>query len=172
MAAIVTLTMNPAIDLSTSVDEVVPVRKLRCAGLRRDPGGGGINVARVVRRMGAPVTAIYMAGGSVGRLLRTLVEQAGIESLALGIAAETREDFTVHEEATGHNFASSWPVRSSSKASGAPAWTGFRRSIRSRIIWWRAAVCRRACPMISTGGSRGSRISVTGGLSSIRRAQP
>ena len=48
MTDIVTLTMNPAIDLSTSVDRVVPVRKLRCEGLRRDPGGGGINVARVV----------------------------------------------------------------------------------------------------------------------------
>jgi len=104
MAAIVTLTMNPAIDLSTSVERVVPMRKLRCAGLRRDPGGGGINVARVVRRMGAEVAAIYTAGGSLGRLLRSLVEEADIASIALAIAAETREDFTVDEEATGQQF--------------------------------------------------------------------
>jgi 6-phosphofructokinase 2 len=104
MAAIVTLTMNPAIDLSTSVDRVVPVLKLRCAGLRRDPGGGGINVARVVRRMGSQVTAIYTAGGIIGRLLRTLVDREGLESIALQISAETREDFTVHEEATGQQF--------------------------------------------------------------------
>jgi 6-phosphofructokinase 2 len=104
MATIVTLTINPAIDLSTSVDQVVPVRKLRCAGLRRDPGGGGINVARVVRRMGTPATAIYTVGGSIGQLLRTLVEREGIESIALQIAAETREDFTVHEKTTGRQF--------------------------------------------------------------------
>jgi 6-phosphofructokinase 2 len=104
MTAIVTLTINPAIDLSTSVDHVVPVLKLRCAGLRRDPGGGGINVARVVRRMGSEVTAIYTAGGSIGRLLRSLVEHEGIESVALQISAETREDFTVHENSTGQQF--------------------------------------------------------------------
>jgi 6-phosphofructokinase 2 len=104
MAAIVTLTMNPAIDLSTSVEHVVPVGKLRCKGLRRDPGGGGINVARVVRRMGTEVIAIYTAGGIIGRLLRTLVEQVGIENIVLNVSAETREDFTVHEEATGQQF--------------------------------------------------------------------
>lgn len=82
----------------------MPLRKLRCAGLRRDPGGGGINVARVVRRLGTEVTAIYTAGGTTGRLLQTLVEQEGIESIVLQIAAETREDFTVHEEATGQQF--------------------------------------------------------------------
>src|SRR5450759_3848211 len=36
MTKIITLTPNPAIDLSTSVDRVAPTRKLRCAGLRRD----------------------------------------------------------------------------------------------------------------------------------------
>ena len=104
MTDIVTLTMNPAIDLSTSVDRVVPVRKLRCEGLRRDPGGGGINVARVVRRMGTEVTAVYTAGGAIGRLLQTLVEREGIEGVVLQISTETREDFTVQEGATGHQF--------------------------------------------------------------------
>ena len=66
MELIVTLTPNPAIDISTSVDEIVPVRKLRCAEARRDPGGGGINVARVVRRLGGVVSAIYPAGGATG----------------------------------------------------------------------------------------------------------
>ena len=104
MTDIVTLTMNPAIDLSTSVDRVVPVRKLRCEGLRRDPGGGGINVARVVRRMGTEVTAVYTAGGAIGRLLQTLVEREGIEGVVLQISTETREDFTVQEGATGQQF--------------------------------------------------------------------
>ena len=48
---IVTLTMNPAIDIFTSVEEIAPYRKLRCTDVKRDPGGGGINVARVVRRL-------------------------------------------------------------------------------------------------------------------------
>ena len=43
MAAIVTLTMNPALDIATSTDRVEPTHKLRCARPRYDPGGGGEN---------------------------------------------------------------------------------------------------------------------------------
>ena len=70
MAHILTLTMNPAIDTSTSVDNVQPARKLRCGPARRDPGGGGVNVARVAARLGADVTAIYPAGGVNGQMLQ------------------------------------------------------------------------------------------------------
>lgn len=104
MADIVTLTMNPAVDLSTSVERVVPERKLRCEGLRRDPGGGGINVARVVRRLGGAVSAIYTAGGIVGRQLTALVEREGVESVAVDLEADTREDFSVLERTTAQQF--------------------------------------------------------------------
>src|SRR5271166_5986158 len=67
---IVTLTSNPAIDIATSVPMVTPLQKLRCTAARRDPGGGGINVARVVQRLGGNAIAIYPAGGSTGHLLR------------------------------------------------------------------------------------------------------
>ena len=59
MTDIVTLTINPSIDISTSIDRVVPVRKLRCSAAQRYPGGGGVNVARVVARLGADVKALY-----------------------------------------------------------------------------------------------------------------
>lgn len=104
MARIVTITVNPAVDLATSVERVAPIHKLRCHGLRRDPGGGGINVARVVRRMGSPVTAIYTAGGSIGGLLQSLVAQEQVDSVVVPVSAETREDFTVHEQASGQQF--------------------------------------------------------------------
>jgi 6-phosphofructokinase 2 len=104
MANIATLTINPAIDLSTTVERMMPGRKLRCRGLQRDPGGGGINVARVVRRLGAEVIAVYTSGGIVGRLLEELVAREGIESCTVQVAAETREDFTVYEEDSGQQF--------------------------------------------------------------------
>ena len=100
MADIVTFTMNPSIDVSLSVERVAPFHKLRCAAERRDPGGGGINVARVMKRFGADVTAMYPIGGALGQLLRRLVDQEGIPGLTTPISAETREDFTVHERAT------------------------------------------------------------------------
>jgi 6-phosphofructokinase 2 len=104
MADVVTLTMNPSVDLSVSVERVVPFRKLRCAADRRDPGGGGINVARVTKRLGADVTAIYPAGGTLGQLLRRLVDEEGIPASTASIAGETREDFTVHEQSSGAQY--------------------------------------------------------------------
>ena len=52
MKPIVTLTVNPAIDASCVADEVIPMRKVRTRDERYDPGGGGLNVARVVRELG------------------------------------------------------------------------------------------------------------------------
>ena len=104
MADIVTLTVNPSIDVSASVERVAPFHKLRCIAERRDPGGGGINVARVLKRLGADVTAIYPTGGALGQLLRRLVDQEGVPGLTTPVLGETREDFTVIEQSTGRQY--------------------------------------------------------------------
>ncbi len=104
MADIVTLTINPSIDLSVSVERVEPFHKLRCADGRRDPGGGGINAARVMKRLGADVTALYPIGGMLGQLLRRLLDQEGVPGLTIPVAEETREDLTVIEHATGFQY--------------------------------------------------------------------
>ena len=100
MTAVVTITPNPAVDLSTSVEKIIPVAKLRGASQRRDPGGGGINVARVIRRFGGDVSALYPVGGVTGDLLRKLVDGEGVVSRTFAIAEETREDFFVTETST------------------------------------------------------------------------
>jgi 6-phosphofructokinase 2 len=104
MESIVTVTPNPAIDVSTAVDELVPIRKLRCAAARRDAGGGGINVARVVRRLGGDVSALYPAGGETGDVLKRLVTQDGVRSVPITIGGETREDFTVLDRKSGNQY--------------------------------------------------------------------
>ncbi len=104
MAKIITVTINPAVDVSTSVDRVEPVLKLRCRTERREPGGGGINVARVISRLGGDVLAVYAAGGVIGRLLSELVETEGVAAHAVEIAGVTRESFTVVDETTRDEF--------------------------------------------------------------------
>jgi 6-phosphofructokinase 2 len=104
MTQIVAITLNPSIDISTSVDRLMPLRKLRCATPRFYPGGGGVNVARVAVRFGADVELIYPTGGATGQLLRRMIDREGIPNLAIDLAAETREDFTVLEEATGAEY--------------------------------------------------------------------
>jgi 6-phosphofructokinase 2 len=104
MPDIVTITINPSVDIWTSVDRVAPTHKLRCGAERREPGGGGINVARVLKRLGGDVLAAYPSGGVIGQLLERMIEGEGVESLAIPIGGVTREDFTVLEEATTQEF--------------------------------------------------------------------
>jgi len=101
---IVTLTVNPCIDESTEVDHVVPERKLRCGRPRYEPGGGGINVARAVRRLGGDALAIYPAGGPAGELLSSLLDGEDVAHRPLPIAGWTRENLNVREESTGHQY--------------------------------------------------------------------
>ncbi|WP_332813132.1 1-phosphofructokinase family hexose kinase [Ramlibacter sp.] len=104
MADFVTLTLNPALDVSTHTERVVDAHKLRCAQPRFDPGGGGINVARVLRRLGAGVTAVFPCGGPTGDRLRDLVQAEDVPVHCIGIGGETRESFTVGESATGREY--------------------------------------------------------------------
>ncbi len=104
MTQIVTLTMNPALDISTSVDKVVATHKLRCSEEKTQAGGGGINISRVVRRLEMPITAIYPSGGYTGQILTHLLQDEGVVSHAIPIAQETRECFTVHETTSNQDF--------------------------------------------------------------------
>ena len=101
---ILTLTVNPALDVSTSTEEVVSVHKLRCAASRVDPGGGGVNVSRVVHRLGGRSIAMYTAGGPVGEAYRRLIEAEHLPSLVVPVQGSTRENFTVDETSTGKQY--------------------------------------------------------------------
>jgi 6-phosphofructokinase 2 len=101
---IVTVTPNPAVDLSTSVQKISPTDKLRATSQRRDPGGGGINVARVVNRLGGKARAIYPVGGAMGTLLRQLLDREAVASRTFAITDETRENFFVSETSTSQQY--------------------------------------------------------------------
>ncbi|NKY88522.1 1-phosphofructokinase family hexose kinase [Nocardia veterana] len=102
--AIVTLTMNPAIDSAARTDRVLPTDKLRCGAPRFDPGGGGINVARTVAALGEPVTAIYPAGGHTGAFLEQLVRESDIPAHAVATAEPTRENLAVFADDSGEQY--------------------------------------------------------------------
>ena len=101
---ILTLTVNPALDVSTSTETVVGEHKMRCGLSRLDPGGGGINVSRVIQRLGGQTLAIYAAGGPTGDAYRKLIEAEGTPTVVVPIAGSTRESFTVDETSTGQQF--------------------------------------------------------------------
>lgn len=104
MKNIATLTINPALDVSTSVEKVIPDRKMRCAKAELEPGGGGVNVSRAIKRLGGRSIAVFPAGGETGELFQTLLDGEGITSRPISFDERMRESFTVLEESSEHQF--------------------------------------------------------------------
>ncbi|MDG4897581.1 1-phosphofructokinase family hexose kinase [Mesorhizobium sp. WSM4976] len=103
-APILTITLNPAVDVSSETETVRPVRKVRTSNVRYDPGGGGVNVARVITALGGEAEAYFLAGGETGSLLNRLLQAQGIDSHLMPIQGQTRISFMVREHSTGLEY--------------------------------------------------------------------
>lgn len=99
-----TLTLNPALDLQTAVDLVEPENKLRCDEPRQDAGGGGVNVARVIGRLGGRATAVLPLGGPAGQALQARLSAERLDFRVAPIAGDTRQSFTVLDRSRGAEF--------------------------------------------------------------------
>ncbi len=95
MPKVITFTPNPALDVSFTVPKLVPEDKLRCSDPVREAGGGGINVARALKRLGVKATAFFTCGGLIGDMLHGLLEQEGIERHPFKVKSNTRESIMV-----------------------------------------------------------------------------
>jgi 6-phosphofructokinase 2 len=104
MSKIITITFNPCVDKNTSVESMIAEKKLRCSTPLFQPGGGGLNVSRAVRRLGGETLAIYPAGGYSGKFLQKLVEEEGIQSRIIEIAAHTRENLIVVDKSNNQQY--------------------------------------------------------------------
>lgn len=104
MTTVYTLTMNPAIDKSSHAERVVPEKKIRCETPRFDPGGGGINVSRVVKELGGETKAFYPAGGVFGRFMENLLDAEGIDQKTVSIKNMTRVNIHISEDSTDNQY--------------------------------------------------------------------
>lgn len=101
---IVTLTMNPAVDKSTTIDRLAAEKKLRCSPLVVEAGGGGINVSKALRKLGAEALAIFPNGGVNGQILENCLHDQGIKFQTVPTGCETRENMVVTETSTNAQF--------------------------------------------------------------------
>lgn len=104
MKTIVTMTLNPAIDKSASVDHVVAERKLYCKPPRFEPGGGGVNVCRAIKKLGGRSLLHYPAGGLTGMRLQELLDEEGLDHRPFPIDGMIRESLVILEESTGQQY--------------------------------------------------------------------
>jgi 6-phosphofructokinase 2 len=104
MSAVLTVTLNPALDLSTATDEVRPGPKLRCDMPRVEPGGGGVNVSRAIRALGGDSTALVALGGATGAQMAALLEGEGLRTERLDAPGDTRQSLAVTDRGTGEQY--------------------------------------------------------------------
>jgi 6-phosphofructokinase 2 len=104
MEKIITITLNPAIDKSTTAPFIAPEKKIRCTSPKFEPGGGGINVSRALKKLGGTSTAIFLAGGHTGKFLESLVKHEDIECIVIPISGYTRENLIVMDEAANLQY--------------------------------------------------------------------
>ncbi|MFW5688719.1 MAG: 1-phosphofructokinase family hexose kinase [Spirochaetota bacterium] len=104
MKRITTVTMNPAVDKSARVEQITANDKLRATHVRRDAGGGGINVSRAIVHLGGQSVAVFVSGGVEGELLERLLGHDDIEQRRIEVAQPVRENLTVVETTTGRQY--------------------------------------------------------------------
>jgi 6-phosphofructokinase 2 len=104
MPTVVTLTINPTLDVNSEADHIGPEEKLRCKDARYEVGGGGLNVSRAIHNLGGESTAIYVSGGLIGQMLEKLLDRDAVDHRPLRIQNMTREVFNILDNTTGRQF--------------------------------------------------------------------
>lgn len=104
MMNLATLTLNPTIDVAYEVDRVFHTHKMRTQKEHYDPGGGGINVARVFVRLGGNARCYYLSGGATGHALDGLLDLHQLVRSRIPIAGSTRIATTIFEHESGKEY--------------------------------------------------------------------
>jgi 6-phosphofructokinase 2 len=115
MPAIITITFSTCIDKSTSVPSLLPEKKLKCAAPKLEPGGGGINVARAIKKLGGEAVALFPSGGYTGQYFNHLMEKENVPCTIIETINETRENIIVFDESTGNQYRFGMPGTSLSE---------------------------------------------------------
>lgn len=104
MRQIMTLTINPSVDIVWEVEEMLPNRKLRASRGIIFPGGGGINVSRCITELGGESWALITRGGLTGTMLTEMLDEIGVSRRVVKISGHTRLSGIVYERAAGQEY--------------------------------------------------------------------
>jgi 6-phosphofructokinase 2 len=104
MSKIVTITLNPSIDKSISAPNLIADQKIKCANMTCEPGSGGINISRVIKRLGGKSKAFFFAGGYFGDFFIDLVKAKKLDYQSFKIKNETRESLIVFDVSNSNQY--------------------------------------------------------------------
>ncbi|MCC0081683.1 MAG: 1-phosphofructokinase family hexose kinase [Rhodobacter sp.] len=146
MSAILTVTLNPALDIGASVARMQAGPKLRLDGALAEPGGGGINVARAAVKLGGRARAIAALGGATGQRIADLLAGSGVDLVVVRVPGETRQNLAVRDRADGQQYRLQFP---------GPDWTAaMAETMLARIVAESAAQGQGQGAVVVLSGSQ------------------
>ena len=95
MPSIYTVTLNPALDKNVRVPNFAVDQVNRITWLRQDAGGKGINVSKVIAKLGGESTAIAVLAGQTGQWIANALDENNIKVQAIAVPGETRTNLKV-----------------------------------------------------------------------------
>ncbi|MGE4611040.1 MAG: hexose kinase [Paracoccaceae bacterium] len=101
MTPILTITLNPALDIFGSVDEIEIGPKLRCEGGQIAAGGGGVNVSRAIKILGGKSSAFVATAGVLGDVLVKQIRKHGVDPIRYETDGHTRQCLNISEGSSG-----------------------------------------------------------------------
>lgn len=104
MSGILTITLNPAIDKTYLINDLIPEHKLRCENPMIEAGGGGINVSKGLKELGSSSLAVFFAGGRNGDHLHEMLQHDQIDCKPIRVKGETRESLVIIDQASKKEF--------------------------------------------------------------------
>lgn len=110
MKPVITLTFSPCIDKSSSVPSLIPEKKLHCAKPVLEPGGGGVNVSRVLMRFGTDTAALYPEGSYSGKFFTQMLMAEKIPVITVPAVNPTRENLVVLETSSQKQYRFGMPA--------------------------------------------------------------
>ncbi|MET3436177.1 1-phosphofructokinase [Sphingomonas sp. 1185] len=99
MMRIATVTFNPAIDQTITLDRLIPGEVHRARSVRQDAGGKGINVASCLADWGVPVSVFGLLGQANAALFEALFAQKAIQDRFLRVSGDTRVNMKLVDDA-------------------------------------------------------------------------
>jgi 6-phosphofructokinase 2 len=99
-----TVTLNPALDVCACIVALEPDRKLHCTDVIVEPGGGGVNVARVAARLDVDVTALALLSPRCAPDFERMLASERVSLVAVPWGGDVRNSFTVVETASGRQY--------------------------------------------------------------------
>ena len=100
---IITVTLNPALDKTVEIPDFSLDAVNRITAMRTDPGGKGLNVSKVIAKLGGTSTVVGVLGGTTGRRIADAMDALGIACQFTFVDGETRTNLKVIDPARHTN---------------------------------------------------------------------